>query len=214
MEESIDLKQIERKAIKSIHEDGFMAIEFGFLIIALGLPGFPEELIPEPWNYLLGYIVMASLAVIIFILGKKYITAPRVGYIKLNIRQSPTQRKLVIFLSLNVLLSFVILILTMLGVFYSVQVEPLFIGLVIGLVAFTIPISVLAYILKITHMYIVALCGGMSFFLVELLHPVIGSPLAGYIGFALTGGIILLVGIFILYKFIRKYPLKGESTSE
>ena len=214
MEESVDLKQIERKAIRSIHNDGFMAIEFGFLIIALGLPGFPTELIPDPWNYLLGYLIMVALALTVFILGKKYVTAPRAGYIKLSLRQSPTQQKLIIFLSLNVVLSFIILILTLLGVFQFVDIEPLLVGLIIGLVAFTLPLSVLAYILKLTHMYIVAFVGGMSFFLVEIFYPVFGPPLAGYLAFFVSGGIVLLIGFIVLYKFIRKYPLKGESTSE
>ena len=82
MSQNLDLKAIERKAFRSIHQDGLQDIYIGLVLIAcyfmLNIPD-NEDL---PLSNLVPAVVAMAIALVVYQLGKKYVTAPRMGQVK------------------------------------------------------------------------------------------------------------------------------------
>ncbi|MFX1448787.1 MAG: hypothetical protein ACFFCG_11745, partial [Promethearchaeota archaeon] len=83
MAEKVDLKEMEKRAWKSNFQDGLWDIYFGLLIMGIGfnwLGGFLG--LPETMGVMVTLISWDIGAMVIFILGKKFITTPRMGFVK------------------------------------------------------------------------------------------------------------------------------------
>ena len=82
MSQNLDLKALERKAFRSVHQDGLWDIYLGGMLLALSL----FFSIPENGEGELNYTLLALLGVAIvfavFQLGKKYVTVPRMGQVR------------------------------------------------------------------------------------------------------------------------------------
>lgn len=74
----------------------------------------------------------------------------------------------------------------------------------------TIPFSVVAFYLQLPRLYLYALIGGFGFFFTELLYPLVGEPWDIIISYGSIGGFILIIGIVIFIKFLKKYPLEKD----
>lgn len=72
---------------------------------------------------------------------------------------------------------------------------------------FTFPFCVAAYFLDFTRLYYYAFLAGIGLFLTELLYPIVGSPLDTLPAFGITGGAIVLIGLYYFIRFLNKYPL-------
>ena len=70
MSESLNLKQLERKAWQSLQQDGLMEVSLGALLMLSFLAGIAGE------RRFFVYIVMLLLGPL-FILAKRYVTVPR-----------------------------------------------------------------------------------------------------------------------------------------
>jgi len=210
MAENVDLKALDKKIFKTTNEDGIMDIYFGMLFMSMGIQALFRDILPGVMGYLGIYLILIAFAFTFFIIGKKKITAPRMGIVKLRVKMSPTKKKLVITLSINIVVSFIFFILTFLGLFQVIQIDPIIFTLTIGLGIIALPISLLAYFAKTPRWYIIAIVVGLSLFLSEILYPVFGSPLDSFIAFSITGGSIIVMGLVVLSRFIKKYPLKNS----
>ncbi|MBA7503240.1 hypothetical protein ES706_01848 [subsurface metagenome] len=209
MAENVDLKALDKKIFKTTNEDGLMDIYLGILFMSMGIQALFRDIVPGVMGYLGIYLIIIGFAFTFFIIGKKKITAPRMGIVKISVKTSPIKKKLVLFLGINVAVSFIIFILTFLGLFQFVQIDPIIFTLSIGLGIITLPISLLAYFSKTPRWYIIAIVLGLGFFLSEIFYPVVGSPLDSFIAFSITGGSIIVMGLVVLSRFIKKYPLKN-----
>jgi len=79
MSTKIDLKNIEKKAFSSTNSDGITDILWGILLIGFGTNTIFTRLgIDRP----LSLIVFAVPVIVLYLLGKKFITTPRLGYVK------------------------------------------------------------------------------------------------------------------------------------
>jgi len=82
MSQNIDLKALERKAFRSVHQDGLWDIYIGGLLLVLSLmftiPDSGEGELRTLGLAMLGVAIMFA----IFQLGKKYITTPRMGQVR------------------------------------------------------------------------------------------------------------------------------------
>ncbi len=209
MEENIDLKTVEKKIFKTSGEDGILDIYLAILFIGMGFFGVFWELIPLPWNIVLLYSIIISIAFPFYYFAKKYIAAPRTGIAKISVKTSPTSKRLLLFLLINVIITFIIFIFTLIRPF-GIQTDPILTMLVIGLLFLTLPMSGLAYFLKTPRLYITAIVMGLSLLVSELIHPFIDSPFHFAIAFSISGSIILIMGVVVLIRFFRKYPLPKE----
>lgn len=214
MDSEINIKEIEKKAWKSLSfQDGFWDIYFGLIIIGLGLTWIGELLgLTETIEILILITSWDMVAVLILILGKRFITTPRIGYVKFGKIRKKRNKVLSIVLGFMVLFTIITFIFTLLGLF-QLSLPSYVVMLIVGLVFITLPFSAIAFFIQLKRIYIYALFGGLGFFFRELLAVSIDSPLNDFIVFGLIGGIISLTGIIILIKFIRNNPKLNEEVS-
>ena len=205
--EVLDLKSIEKKVYRSFFEDGFWDIFIGMLLLGFSL-GWTRIIfdIMEPLYILIISIIWNTITFLIYYLGKKFITIPRIGIVKFGQKRKARQKKLKIFLLINVLFGCVVFILTFFGLLEILAIGGSLTPLLIGLISYTFPFTIIAYFLEFNRLYIYALMGGFSFFISVNIYSILGSPLDSIIGFGVPGGIIVAVGLIFLIKFLRKYP--------
>jgi len=104
MSTSLNLKAIERKAFRSVHQDGLWDIYIGGIILSMtvfanaddGENFTPQRLV----LYMLGMLVFGT----IFWVGKKYLTTPRLGQVKFGAQRRRRSLTMAIILGGIVLL--------------------------------------------------------------------------------------------------------------
>ena len=199
------IKDLEKKVWISTFQDGFWDIYFGLIIMGLGLAPLGRFLgLPETIGVLMLIFSWDMGAVFIFILGKIYISRPRIGFVKFGQIRKKRNKILAVFLSINVGLTVIMLIFTLVG-FFQVSLPGFLVMLVIGLLFITTPFSIIAYFIQLKRVYLYALLGGFGLFFSELLSPILAAPFNDILVFVPFGAMILIFGIIILLKFLRKY---------
>jgi hypothetical protein len=144
---------------------------------------------------------------LILFLGKKYITIPRLGFVKFGAKRKKTRKLLLVFLIINAAFAFILLFLSFFGATNLFQLHPLLDPLIIGLLVITIPLSVFAFFLDFYRLIFYSILAGLGFFLSELFYPITGEPFDLIVSFGLIGFIIIIIGLIYLIKFLQKYPL-------
>jgi len=211
MAEEIDLKELEKKAYRSTFQDGFWDIFIGMIFMGFALIPLGDVFgLPEMIGMLLISLGWNISAVVFMILGKKYVTIPRIGMIKFGPKRKADQRKVKIYLGINVLFGVVILLLQMTGMFGFITIQRFALSILLGLFI-SLPFGIMAYFLDFPRLYIYALLGGLGFFLIDVLELFTSGPLSLFLVFGIIGGSIVIVGIVFLIKFFRKYPLPKEA---
>ena len=211
MAEKLDLKELEKKAYRSTFQDGFWDIFIGMILMAFALMPLGDVFgLPEMIGMLLISLGWNIGAVVFMIIGKKYITTPRIGLIKFGPKRKADQRKVKIYLGINVLFGVVILLLQMTGMFKFIIIQRFALSILLGLFI-SLPFGIMAYFLDFPRLYIYALLGGLGFFLIDLLELFTSGPLSMFLVFGIIGGSIVIVGIVFLIKFLRKYPLPDKT---
>ena len=212
MAEKIDLKELEKKAYKLTFQDGFWDIFIGMIFMAFALMPLGDVFgLPEMIGMLLISLGWNIGAVVFMILGKKYVTVPRIGMIKFGPKRKADQRKVKIYLGINVLFGVVVLLMQMTGNFGFITIQRFALSILLGLFI-SLPFGVMAYFLDFPRLYIYALLGGLGFFLIDVFELFTSGSLSIILVFGIMGGSIVIVGIVFLIKFLRKYPLPKETS--
>jgi hypothetical protein len=188
----IDLKKIEKKAWKSYHQDGLWDI-------FLGLTGT---------TYLLSYILILIAAFIIFYGGKKYITIPRLGRAGFGIERKSKTKKTSIILTISVILGFIVFIIAATDVLPII--EKIHFGAIVFGINAIIVFSLMAYYLDFNRLYLYGWFFGASIALSEISYNYVGYTYDNIIGFGLFAGIMIIIGLAYLIRFIQKYPNPSE----
>ncbi len=188
-------------------DDGFLDILFGMIYLGIALDALIQirVIFPLVWN---------ALAVIIFYVGKKRITIPRLGMVKFGANRNSKRKKLRFFTFLMVIISFIIFILSINGILNNIQLNGYFPYLLIDLFIFIVPIGIIAYYLDFTRLYLIALLGGLGLILTYLFNPFFSSSIENLIIFGIIGGAIILMGLIFLANFLKKHPLLEEIYQE
>ena len=210
MTEHIDIKAMEKKAWISTFQDGLWDIYFGLLIMGIGfswLGGFFG--LPETIDVLVTLMGWDIGVLLVFFLGKKYITRPRMGFVKFGQTRKKRNKLLGLFIGLMVVFTLITFIFTLLGMF-QLQLPGFMVMLLIGLLFITLPFSIIAYFLQLKRLYLYAILGGFGLFISELLVPIIGAPYHDIITFGGIGFVITITGIIIFIKFLKRYSIKKE----
>lgn len=212
MKEKIDLKELEKKSYRFTFKDGIYDIAYGALLISFALAPILREII-----YLWYIIIVIPPAPLIIILGKKYITVPRIGVAKFDGKRKKSLKKMVLISAILVPTTIVIFILTIINMFpgnIGSALNGLAVPLGAGIFAIIL-LSVGAYLIDFPHMYIYGIIIGLGIPINEILHRLIETPYDSIITFGTGGTILLIFGLFTLTKFIQNYPIpKTEITNE
>jgi hypothetical protein len=205
--ETINLKEIEKKAWRSYFQDGLWDLFLGLLLLSFGIIPFLEGIgIP----HLLSYIAFIP-AYVVFFAGKKYITVPRMGFVKFGSKRKSKKMKARIVLAISVIFGFVVFLLALTNTL-PVKGTLHFGALAFGINAIIV-FSLLAYFLDFTRLYLYGLFFAVSIAFVELSRSYVGSTYNAFVGFGTFGGITTIIGIAYLIRFLQKYPLPPEKTS-
>jgi len=194
MSEKINLKELERKAWTSYFEDGLWDIFMGLLMLTGGIRALTDNVL-----FTLGFVP----AVLVVVVGKRFITTPRIGHVKFGRSRKVKQRRLIAIISISVIATFVLLLLPLSGLALpKISISPIiavWIAVIFGL---------LAYYMDFRRLYLYGLLFAMS----EVLWGQFDKPV-GSITQTISGIAILLIGLFVLVRFLRKYPLPAEMRS-
>jgi hypothetical protein len=208
MSPMISLKEAERKVFTSTFRDGLWDIFIGCVILQfavgplltdLGLGDFWSSVVFLPF-YLLAYLGLWA--------GKKFIVAPRIGLVTYHRTRKARLRKVTV-------ISLIILV----------------IGVIVGLLAFNMSnlsewifpailsavmlggFSLAAYFLDFTRLYVYGVLVSLSPLVGELLFRYAGAAHHGYpIVFGVSGGLMILTGLFLFIRFLRDYPIPVEGS--
>ncbi|MFX0008853.1 MAG: hypothetical protein ACFE9R_00950 [Candidatus Hermodarchaeota archaeon] len=210
MAKQLDLKEMEKKAWKSTFQDGLWDIYFGLIIMGIGFSWLGRFLgLPETLGVMVTLISWNIGAMVIFILGKKFITTPRIGFVKFGQIRKKRNKFLALVLGVMVAFTLTTFIFTMLGVF-QLQLPGFLVMLLIGVLFITLPFSFIAYFLQLNRLYWYGLLGGFGLFISELLQPIISAPYDDLITFGGIGLVITITGVTYFLKFLRRYTLKED----
>ncbi len=212
MVENIDLKALEKKAFRSTYEDGLWDIFFGMIFLGLGiLWTFSFS------NILIGFIIQIIIsisAVILLKLLKKYITTPRLGNVKFSEKRKVKKIRLKIFLVIFVVINIIVLILTINNLFKLIDLEGIYVLLIIGVCFVSIPFIIVAYFLDFKRLYFIAIMGGFCFFIFGILDEILGNPWSSIFSFVLLGIGVIIWGVILFYKFLNTYPSQHRKSNE
>ena len=212
MSQKFNLKAIERKAFRSVHQDGLWDIYIGGLLLVISL----MLSIPESGDGKLTHFVLALLGVVVvftfFQVGKKYITTPRLGQVRFGSERQKRKIKMTWIMGIYVLGT--------LGVFlYSLYVwnssasgqvvdvpisstlERLIVASLAALIAGT-SMVVLSYFREFMRGYYIALLMASGFFFTLLLDTI--TPMI------VAGTIVLIPGLVLFINFLRQHPLPPQ----
>lgn len=187
MHVNIDLKQIEKKAWTIYFQDGLWDIYMGLLMITIGLNIF----IDTEW-----YTLLMIAPILVIVVGKRFITLPRLGRVKFGSERQKKRLAVVVVLALSVLLGIAIAIMSSKGM----HIPPAAVAAVFWLNA-VIVFGVMAYFLDCRRFYLYGFLLGGAFALDILLN----QPLAN-VSFFAFGAPAVIFGTVSLVRFLRRYP--------
>ena len=214
MSKTTDLRQIQRRTHQLMSfEDGLWDLLLGSIFMFLAIYPVTRELLGPVWNLVL-FLSVLALLVVGQLVVQHFVSAPRIGYAQP--RRSPKLRLLVIFTILMVLITFGLVLWTLLSpgaeISASVPAEDssgrsYMVELIVVLVMGGL-FSTMGYLLGVTRLYfygwMVGLANLASVYMVHNAGWTVLIPLA------IAAGIILLIGFVLLVRFLRKYPLRVE----
>ncbi len=200
-----NLKEIERRAYMSYHQDGLLDMFAGVYVLGFGF----GILIDKIWEFgfaaIMPAILMATVLPI-WIAAKRRITMPRIGFVKFG-PGGGTTKLMAIFIGLAV---------AGLGAFSAFTLATFQSGsrqwldlifrngmLIVGFGSLAVCI-LFGYSMGLKRLYAYGLLALISL----VVGHFAGIPFA-YILMAL-GTAVMVTGIAMLIGFVRKYPLKGD----
>ena len=203
MTQEIDLKELEKKAYRDSQQDGLMEVMMGLILITFG--GFFYS--PIFAFYIL--LIVFSGKIVEFV--RRRHTYPRIGFVKFH-RENPKDALTGVLLFEFAVIVIIFTLISISGdvADYSrwVNWAPLFFGMIlVG------PFAHAASRSGSVRYYgyaILSVILGLFFSLIEF-----GSGFTGLILYlVLIGGFLVLGGLVIFIRFLRKYPLPEKETHD
>ena len=196
-------REINKRLLMSIHQDGFFDMLAGLIVINFGWIPILDATGLSPGVRQIILLGFYGFSVVIILWLKRRVTVPRSGYVQLS--KKTTSRLAIVMLIVNIVLFVIfagvyILDIPLWAYFGSYQLS-----LPLGLI-FMVLLSFSGGLLKAARFYLYGSLVLFSFLGSEHLflkgqaaHH--GIPLAAFF----SGGIIFLSGCVFLYRFMKKY---------
>jgi hypothetical protein len=216
MSEPYDLRQIQQRTFQLMSfEDGLWDLLLGIIFMFLAIYPVTRELLGPVWNLVL-FLSMLALMIVAQLLVRHLVSEPRIGYVRP--RRSPKLRLLGIITVVMVLITFGLVVLTLLGAgpasapavpagasagrSYTVELITL---LVMGGL-----FSAMGYLFGVKRMYFYGWMLGLAN--LASVYMVHNAGWTFLIPMAIAAGVILLIGFVRLIRFLRKYPPRVEAS--
>jgi hypothetical protein len=207
MEQNIDLKQLERKVWTSFYEDGIWDIYLGLLLSALAVGAFFADTgISEKYS-IFGHVGILVFAMLFLVLGKHFITVPRIGTVVFGPRGRARLTKAQILLAISCVsgLAAFLLIASTIGNATARQPVMDYIFPLFWTVNMFVLFSLAAYFLNYPRLYIVGLLYAIAVPADKIMRQILHIDLT-VVAFGVPALVILIMGIVVLVRFLKKYP--------
>jgi len=212
MSQKIDLKAIEKKVFTSFHQDGLIDLFLGFImLISILSSTLDASGVPDSVRIIIYLPLMVVLGPVLYMLGKRYITFPRMGFVKLGSKQQQKKRIVIFSIITAVLITLVILTIILgnkagkLGSIFGVKAEfwssAIVTFIIIGIFA------IIALVLMTPRFYLLGFIVGMSEPLYMLLKHFTHIKYIGVIAYGIPAMLLIILGTVVLKRFMKKYPL-------
>lgn len=214
MSEVLSLKELERKAWRSVFQDGLYDLWLGWLLLHMGvvyLISQVETTVLERTALNLGIYILSCLALWA---GKRFITVPRIGRVKFSPKRRSRLMKLgvITFTAVTVTFGFTLLAVILKSSPSEDSLWQYLLPVAISLL-FLIFFSLAAYYLEYERLYIIAGMFALPEILLLLFNELWGIHI-GFLAWALPASVVLLMGLITLLRFHRDYPVLEIPTGE
>ena len=196
MSQNINLKEIEQKAWTSYFHDGLWDICWGFILLGVGLSMIMVQM----------YVMLACFALAIASLFvKKRLARSRMGHVRFSSERTAKTKRANIIAPITIAVLVVLVFVPIWSVSSNMPSSGLNAWLsnyhlvLVGAILAALLILT-AYMVEVKRYYIYATVILIAFYIAQLLISYSGIPVAA------TGGVILLIGLVVLTRFLRKYP--------
>jgi hypothetical protein len=205
----IDLKQIERKAFRSTYQDGLLDMLLGVIVAAMAITLYRPKSGYSPMN-IIGLVLIYVVVNALFWAAKKYITLPRMGQVRFGPTRQQKKKTQAIILGIIIFIQALVVGATVFGwlnpvfgakfggTFGDYSLEHLAVA---ALASFFVGPSmlVIAYYRDFPRGYYIAVLMALAVFLMILINQPIYP--------AVIGGLIILPGLVLFIRFLKKYPI-------
>lgn len=206
MDQTADLVKIEQNAFRTTYQDGLYDLCYGIFLLAWAVvPIIRDAGVP----IILAGLPFLAVPAIILLVGKKYITTPRLGTARFSQTRLAKATRMLGFGAVTLVGTYIlIVIMSATGLRLSgYQVTgDMTVPLVSGAVIFLV-VSGLAYFSDFPRLYIYAVLFGGGIPLAEILYSRVGTPADELIAFGIPALGIIVTGLLLLRNFLKNNPL-------
>ncbi len=190
-----ELKQIERKAYLSYHEDGLVDIGLGLVFLTFGLVALSGKSLFSSLCWMPALLIAPM---------KRLITVPRMGMVKFGASNKMRRVKIALLLSCAAVLLFILAAVRLESPPMDQWMHRYFL-ILIGTLLVAFPFFG-ALGLGVRRFYGYAALFAAGFAVIQLHRETLGAVFTAF------GGVLILAGAAVLIGFLKKYPLpvRGE----
>jgi hypothetical protein len=191
------LKKIERRAYRSTFEDGIYDIQFGLIFLILAWIPTLEVI---GISRFIGYALLIISPILLPWLGKRYITIPRMGAVEFG-QKRKSKRRLVLSIGAAVIILTLPVLIMIIG-----KGVPGRLGWPLIAVFAAPALVIAACLMEFPRLYLYAALLFAAVVESEALLDYVGESSTGLISFGIPGAIIFVLGLTLLFRFMKKYP--------
>jgi hypothetical protein len=215
MEQRIDLKQLERKVWTSFFEDGIWDIYLGILLAAMAVGALLSDIKAPEAALISSYAVLMCIALLFLLLGKRFITMPRIGRVNYGPEAKARKGKATIVLTFSLLVGLLAFIIAVLGARESISrtlsTDVLLPALWVG--NMLIVFSLAAYFLRYNRLYFIGLMFAICIPL-DIVLTILTQRDLTVVAFGIPAIVILIMGGVAFLRFLHKYPISTEEITD
>lgn len=202
-----DLKKLERAVWMRCYEDGLIDIFLGVLLLLMG----SGHILMETYGMsekdsIVIMVILQVVAIVALVVAKRILTYPRIGRVKFGPKGRSRYNRTVILLIGSVVVGLVAFLLAMAsrsGGLGGVNADVLL--PVIYVLNMVVVFGLFALISGVTRFFLVGVLFALPLPLAIGFKELAGIRI-GYTSFAVPGATIILMGIIVLIRFLRRYP--------
>jgi len=215
MKQSGTLKEVERKVFLSFHEDGLIDLFLSFIMVVSIISTTLSAIGAKDAVRISIYVpLMVVIGPLLYMLGKKLITFPRLGYVRFTGKR--IKYRLVIFVIVTAVLVTLLLMTiisgsddannTVIGIKEEIWSSVFMTAIILGI------FFLIATLMGIARFYLLGIIVAVSEPLFVLFERYTTTENVGLYAFGIPALFLLISGVLMLRKFIRKYPLVNTVT--
>lgn len=207
MSEQLNIEQIERKVWMSFFADGLWDIYLGLLLLALGVNHFMSASDMPESQVLPIFIGLEVVAMLVLWFGKRLITRPRMGSVRLGQKAKVRRMKVRVLLLFSVVVGLILFVMAIVGYRQGADIRTIkFIMPAVWAANMLLVFGLAGYILHYSRLYVVAVMYALPVPLDFVLSELSGQDVGAWI-FLVPAAIILGMGGLVFGRFLRDYPV-------